>query len=143
MSKEGRELPKTNAQKRHNPGNIKFSANNQWIGQLPSQLSEFAEFVSDWAGYRAIFIILKRYHDYDHCLVVKDFISRWAPPETNNVPHYLQFLDDNYALAEWIEIQAPADYLLLGIAIMDYESRWFANKKSGLVNAWADVFGME
>lgn len=137
-----RMLP-THARRRHNPGNIRYRHDNAWVGQLPTPNNGFVQFTTDWSGYRAVFLLLKTYHDRDHCETVQDFITRWAPPTENNTDHYLQFIFDHYDLPWWHLMQAPADYLTLGIAIMDYESRWFQRKESGIVNAWKSIFKEE
>ncbi len=140
MTEEGRELPKTISQKCHNPGNIRFDPRNAWIGQLPTPYKGFARFSSEWYGTRAVYHLLKTYREKHRCKTVGDFIYRWAPPSENDEMAYLHFLSTEYDLMSWTIVANTTDFLILGIAIMDYESSCFDRASNSLVSAWKVTF---
>ena len=64
----------------------------------------FVQFVNDKMGFRAAFIILKRYYNVYHLLTIEQIITRWAPPQENVTRNYVRFvktmclLNDNQVL---------------------------------------------
>ena len=64
----------------------------------------FVQFVNDKMGFRAAFIILKRYYNVYHLLTIEQIITRWAPPQENVTRNYVRYvktmclLNDNQVL---------------------------------------------
>ena len=91
-------------QRNHNWLNIRKSG-NRWAGMAKKQLDpSFVQFTSDKMGFRAAFIILKRYYNVYHLLTIEQIITRWAPPQENVTRNYVRFvktmclLNDNQVL---------------------------------------------
>ena len=75
-------------QRNHNWLNIRKSG-NRWAGMAKKQLDpSFVQFVNDKMGFRAAFIILKRYYNVYHLLTIEQIITRWAPPQENVTRNY-------------------------------------------------------
>lgn len=74
----------------HNPLNIRRDK-DKWQGLADCQTdNSFCQFVSNAYGYRAAFIILRRYiNDYGWNTITK-IISHWAPPNENHTAIYIR-----------------------------------------------------
>lgn len=75
-----------------NPLNIRKSS-SRWKGLARRQTDRsFFQFKEMKWGYRAAFIILKRYYNDYHLLTIEDIIRRWAPPNENNSRAYANYV---------------------------------------------------
>ena len=76
----------------NNPLNIRKNQ-NRWKGLARRQTDRsFFQFKEMKWGYRAAFIILKRYYNDYHLLTIEDIIRRWAPPNENNSKAYANYV---------------------------------------------------
>lgn len=76
----------------NNPGNIRIN-NDLFQGEVkPSSDKEFKQFETMAYGYRAIFRILKNYHNNYKLDTIRKMISRWAPPKENHTEKYIQIV---------------------------------------------------
>lgn len=97
------ELPR--GLRNNNPGNIRINS-DLFQGEVkPSSDKEFKQFETMAYGYRAIFRILKNYHNNYKLDTIRKMISRWAPPEDRN--HTESYIK---AVADYVGI--PADDLV-------------------------------
>lgn len=72
----------------NNPLNIRIG--NSWIGEVASpDDDEFEQFVSLRWGFRAAFIILRRYIKRYRLNTVALIVSRWAPRSENDTEAYI------------------------------------------------------
>ncbi|PHM47151.1 structural protein [Xenorhabdus miraniensis] len=75
----------------NNPGNIRHG--DKWQGLCSRQTDKsFCQFTAPEYGIRAMLIILrnyvKRYGDKN----IRQFISRWAPPNENDTENYIAYV---------------------------------------------------
>ena len=76
----------------NNPLNIRKNQ-NRWKGLARRQTDRsFFQFKEMKWGYRAAFIILRRYYNEHHLLTIEDIINRWAPPNENNSKAYANYV---------------------------------------------------
>ena len=69
----------------NNPLNIRRFKNTKWAGLASEQTDPaFCQFVTMVYGWRAAFVLLRKYFFTYKLRTVRDIISRWAPPEDNN-----------------------------------------------------------
>ena len=78
---------------RFNPTNIRFSADNQWVGSMGNE-NGFEVFEANEHGYHATLKILNTYNEkyYDNKMTITDMITRWAPPKENNTKAYINYI---------------------------------------------------
>ena len=117
-------VQKTRGARNHNPLNIRIG--NTWLGEVANPTeSEFEQFVSDFYGLRAAFIILRRYIRRYHKDTIRKIISTWAPSTENKTDLYIAFVSQNTS----IDPDATIDYadttqvVPIVIAMAYYESR--------------------
>ena len=68
-----------------NPLNIRLTKNAKWAGLAKEQTDgAFCQFASMTYGWRAAFILLRKYYFTYKLRTIRSIISRWAPPEDNN-----------------------------------------------------------
>lgn len=75
-----------------NPGNIDWSPNNPWQGQVGKEdgpNGRFAVFESHEYGIRALATLLIRYQDRHRLTTIAGIINRWAPGNENNTAAYI------------------------------------------------------
>ncbi len=75
----------------NNPGNIVWSARNNWQGQLPHNPKiepRFARFDTAHNGIRALAKLLLNYRKVYGLRTVESLIARWAPSNENNTRAY-------------------------------------------------------
>lgn len=75
----------------HNPGNIRFSERNRWVGKLaymPVREATFERFDTAENGLRAMAKLLRNYIAKDKCDTVAKIVGRWAPPHENMTSEY-------------------------------------------------------
>jgi hypothetical protein len=71
----------------NNPGNIDQGQN--FVGEIVSKDSRFAQFESPEFGIRAIYKVQKTYETKHGLTSVADRVARWAPPNENNTQAYI------------------------------------------------------
>ena len=95
----------TRAVRNHNPLNIEYRPQNQWAGLVDHRTdTRFCEFNSDFFGFRAGFIILRKYLAQKPlgygCRNIAQVISMWAPPSENNTSHYIDFVANRAGISK-------------------------------------------
>lgn len=85
-------MMETRGIRNNNPGNIRKSVGNKWIGRTFVSLdSSFVSFKSMEYGVRALIIILRNYVTKHNCNSIAKIISRYAPSiDGNNTKGYIQ-----------------------------------------------------
>lgn len=105
-----------------NPGNIRYHAANDWLGQVGKDDAGYAIFSDAKYGIRAMGKTLDSYQRRG-VLTVEDIINTWAPPSENNTGAYLSHV---LQLTGWppgfIPIRAEGDYPTLVKAIIKHEN---------------------
>ncbi|PHM37260.1 structural protein [Xenorhabdus mauleonii] len=75
----------------HNPGNIRH--HDKWQGLRDEQTDKsFCQFVAPEYGIRAMLKILRNYERKYGYNTIRQFISRWAPPNENNTENYIAYV---------------------------------------------------
>jgi hypothetical protein len=75
----------------HNPGNIRWG--DKWQGLVPQferTDAAFCQFIDPTWGIRALARVLINYQDKHGLNTVRKIIARWAPPNENNTPVYVE-----------------------------------------------------
>lgn len=85
------------AQRNANPGNIKHSPANKWLGLTEVQPGErgFCRFTAPTYGVRALGILIQNYRDKHGCNTVTKIMERYAPPAENDVFRYAEFVSNH------------------------------------------------
>lgn len=73
-----------------NPGNIEKSSDVYQGEIIPSQDKRFKQFKNMAYGYRAMFRILFTYTNRYRLTTLRQWITRWAPPEENDTEAYIK-----------------------------------------------------
>lgn len=143
----------TRGYKNNNPLNIRYSAMNNWQGEMREHKKDnaFCEFLSLSYGYRAVFILLSTYQEKYDCNTIEDFIKRWAPSTENDTEDYICFVVNdmkniglNVTKTSKIDLEDKRyvpKLLAMVRAMSKYESgfyEWFAMFE-GLVMALGDL----
>ena len=69
----------------NNPLNIIRFKNSKWAGMAAEQTDpSFCQFATMVYGWRAAFVLLRKYYFTYKLRTIRAIISRWAPPEDNN-----------------------------------------------------------
>ncbi|WFQ80918.1 structural protein [Xenorhabdus sp. SF857] len=77
----------------HNPGNIRHGDN--WQGLCSRQTDKsFCQFIAPEYGIRAMIKILRTYERKYGDNTIRQFISRWAPPNENDTEAYIAYVSD-------------------------------------------------
>lgn len=72
-----------------NPGNIRYSTANDWLGQTGKDAAGFCKFDTMIHGVRALAKIILRYcRTYKLCSI-RGIITRYAPPSENDTEAYI------------------------------------------------------
>ncbi|MDC9603927.1 structural protein [Xenorhabdus griffiniae] len=75
----------------HNPGNIRHG--DKWQGLCSRQTDKsFCQFIAPEYGIRAMLKILRNYVKLYGDNTIRQFISRWAPPNENNTESYITYV---------------------------------------------------
>ena len=77
---------------RNNPLNIRYSAKNEWLGQIGHR-NGFCVFSEEKYGWRAAFVLLKNYYKKGF-RTVSQIIHRFAPASENPTSSYVSFVCD-------------------------------------------------
>ncbi len=83
----------------NNPLNLRLNKRNGWLGQVGSDEAAFCRFSAMCFGFRAAFITLQTYHDKHQCRTLRQYITRWAPPQENPTQAYVD------TVAQWAEVE--------------------------------------
>lgn len=117
----------TRGMRNKNPFNIKHNPKNKWLGLLPEQDGEFCKFSSLQLGVRAGLVLLRNY-------IVKGvntprlIIKRFAPATENHTDNYINFVS-TFLDPDKVILYPSEDFVLLAIAILEYESLYIASRK--------------
>lgn len=87
----GADLPR--GIRNHNPGNIEWSAANDWRGQVGHD-GRYIIFETPHFGIRALAKLLLNYNKLYGLETVYSIISRWAPNTENNTSSYIRAVSD-------------------------------------------------
>lgn len=79
-----------------NPCNIRYSANQKWLGQI-GRRNGFCYFSSCFYGYRAFLVLCRTYYNKYNIRTISDFVHRFAPTSENNTSAYIGFVVSNLA----------------------------------------------
>lgn len=92
----------------NNPLNIR-RGNAQWQGLQPVQDDkQFCQFITPAMGFRAAFVLLRRYYVFYGLHTVAKVISRWAPPaDGNDTDAYIRQVTRIANIAEDHELKDP------------------------------------
>ena len=77
-----------------NPGNIRAADHFVWRGQSGKDEDGFCVFESPCWGFRAQALLWLSYEEHDGCVTLREYISRWAPPDENDTGSYVGFMAD-------------------------------------------------
>ncbi len=106
----------TRGYKNKNPLNIRISKSKPWNGEIrPSQDVAFAQFRSMAHGYRAAFKLLDNYRKLHGCVVLADFINRWAPPSENDTHAYINTVAKRARIADVTTIDTHNEFQMTRI----------------------------
>ncbi len=93
----------------NNPGNIRFSPSNTWIGQEGKDKDDFCIFATMELGIRAMTKIFETYHEKHGCDMLFEYIRKWAPPTENNLPAYISHVCDLMGRGPQYIVLIPTD----------------------------------
>lgn len=114
--------------KNNNPGNI--DKGQPWEGLAPVQSDpRFCTFIAPEWGIRAIHKILQAYHNKYNIQDIAHYIARWAPPQENNTPAYIEHVDKVVTEAtadEPINIMDPGTAYHMVVGIIAHENSGYA-----------------
>ena len=81
----------------NNPGNIRNSEANEWLGEVASkekQDEDFEEFQDMAHGVRAMMCLLTNYQRKYNLNTIRELIGRWAPRNENDTNLYVRLVCD-------------------------------------------------
>lgn len=82
----------------NNPLNIRIG--NTWLGEVLNPTDpEFEQFVNMLYGYRAAFVILRRYIRRYRKNTIATIVSTWAPSSENNTARYIDVVSKLMGMA--------------------------------------------
>lgn len=113
---------------KNNPFNIRFSNNNNWVGQLTSD-NGFCTFKSVDYGVRAMLMILYRYNNIGISSIER-IINRFAPSSENPTSSYVSFVSGCMCVSKSYEIDvfSPLDVYDFLQQIAFFESKYALNR---------------
>lgn len=111
----------------NNPLNIR-KGKVKWMGEVlylqgvPVE-RDFCQFESMEYGWRAAFVLLRRYIETYKCNTVSKIISRWAPANENHTQDYIRYVANSIAEGAdgVISYEGPA-ILLIAAAMCEMEN---------------------
>ncbi|MBE8595212.1 structural protein [Xenorhabdus sp. BG5] len=107
----------------HNPGNIRHG--DKWQGLRDIQTDKsFCQFVAPAYGIRAMLKILRNYERKYGDNTIRQFISRWAPPNENNTESYIAYVCQSVGIASSavVDVENVATMSRLVKAIIQMEN---------------------
>ncbi|CAM3982324.1 structural protein [Xenorhabdus thuongxuanensis] len=82
----------------NNPGNIRHG--DQWQGLCSRQTDQsFCQFIAPEYGIRAMLKILRNYVKLYGDNTIRQFISRWAPPNENDTESYITYVSQTVGVS--------------------------------------------
>lgn len=113
---------------KNNPFNIRFSNNNNWVGQLTSD-NGFCTFKSIDYGVRAMLMILYRYNNIG-ISSIEGIINRFAPSSENPTSSYVSFVSGCMCVSKSYEIDvfSPLDVYDFLQQVAFFESKYALNR---------------
>ncbi|BET96512.1 structural protein [Xenorhabdus taiwanensis] len=82
----------------NNPGNIRHG--DQWQGLCSRQTDKsFCQFIAPEYGIRAMLKILRNYVKLYGDNTIRQFISRWAPPNENDTESYITYVSQTVGVS--------------------------------------------
>ena len=113
----------------HNPLNIKRDAHTRWIGTSSIQLDKtFLQFINSEYGWRAAFIILRKYFYRYGLNTIADIVSKWAPGGENNTEAYIAAVCRHTGLSAGQDLGSPhaniGRWLSVAYAMAIVENGW-------------------
>ena len=140
MSKVKEKTPR--GVKNCNPLNIRLPKNAKWAGLAKEQTDRsFCQFASMTYGWRAAFILLRKYYFVYELKTLRDIISRWAPPEDNNptnvyISTVTAFVNPTTGLREDTKLPdpdiAPFTWAYIAAAMAAVENGWQLSRYSSM-----------
>ena len=110
-----------------NPLNIR-KGKSKWKGEVSHlkgvpEEKEFCQFETMTSGWRAAFLLLRRYVKNYKCNTVRKIISRWAPANENHTQTYIRYVASKVAEGADGEItyEGPA-IMLIAAAMCEMEN---------------------
>lgn len=98
--------------RRNNPGNIRYSPRNRWVGSTRVS-GPFEQFRSMAYGYRALLITLRTYMTRYRLTTIAELITRWAPPEDHNdTEAYIRFVEGKTGYRRRQELRCDKETLI-------------------------------
>jgi hypothetical protein len=89
----------------NNPLNIRFSDNNDWQGQV-GQSGGVVKFGSVEYGFRAAYLLIRRYQEAHNLTSLTEIIEIWAPAEDDNhTENYINYLADKLNKWVWTDVE--------------------------------------
>ncbi|PHM22711.1 structural protein [Xenorhabdus ehlersii] len=107
----------------HNPGNIRHG--DKWQGLRDIQTDKsFCQFGAPEYGIRAMLKILRNYERKYGDNTIRQFISRWAPPNENNTESYIVYVCKSVGIASSavVDVENVATMSRLVKAIIQMEN---------------------
>ena len=119
MNRESPNLPR--GIRNNNPGNILVNPGFAWRGQTGVDSDGYLLFSAPVYGLRAICILWVNYREYHGCVTIRDYISRWAPPVSNNTEAYIRFVCSCLGIGpnEAVDIHACSKSILEAIVTFE------------------------
>ena len=114
--------PEPRGLRNNNPGNIVYSAANNWQGQVGTD-GKYAIFSDPYYGIRAMFKVLSSYRKKG-ISSISAIIIRWAPKEDNeHVSEYINFVTKNsHMRSPLTEVPGNKQYANIVAAIIQFEN---------------------
>lgn len=111
----------------NNPLNVRYSKDNNWLGQIGSYRG-FCEFESSDYGLRAAMLLLERYIVVYRLKTADSIVIRFAPTIENNTVSYIRYVQsclvkDGYDSYSTIEPYSDNFYILV-CSMAFYESKF-------------------
>ena len=113
---------KTVGLRNNNPGNIRFNAANDWVGQIGQDKRGYVIFDKPENGIRAMGKVLDSYARQG-IVKLTQIISRWAPDNENDTASYLAHVASQTGWDPgFIPVRSEGDYHALVKAIIKHEN---------------------
>lgn len=117
----------TRGYRNKNPGNIRYSASNNWQGQTGKDDAGFVIFSSDFYGLRALARLLLNY-EKNGANTVRKIITKYAPASENDTGAYIRAVASKLSVDPDAALMVAPRLQDLMAAIVAHEN--FVNKYS-------------